>query len=316
MTAVRKAARVAVIVDTWDRERHRFARGRTDAGVASKVRGAMEISALDFLAIAAALAAAGLAMGFLAGLFGIGGGGIAAPVLYEVFGFLDVDPAVRMHLALGTSLTVMIPTTIRSFLAYRARGSVDMDAWRRLAPGVVVGVVLGALIASVSSGTALKWVWIAFSFTMAAKLWFGRDSWRLGDVLPPRPVIEIWGLITGILSTLLSIGGGASITMMLTLYGRSIQTAVGTAAGVGPLIAIPGAIGFLWAGWGEPMPLPFTIGYVSLIGAAALIPTSVLAAPWGVRVAHGISRRKLEIGFGLLLATMGTRFLVSVVAGV
>ncbi len=290
--------------------------GRTGAGVAGKVRGAMEISVLDFVAIAAALAAAGLAMGFLAGLFGIGGGGIAAPVLYEVFGFLHVDPAVRMHLALGTSLTVMIPTTIRSFLAYRARGSVDMDAWRRLAPGVVAGVVLGALIASASSGTALKWVWITFSFTMAAKLWFGRDSWRLGDVLPPRPVIEIWGLVTGIVSTLLSIGGGASITMMLTLYGRPIQTAVGTAAGVGLLIAIPGAIGFIWAGWGHPVPLPLTLGYVSLIAAAALIPTSVLAAPWGVRVAHGISRRKLEIGFGLLLATMGGRFLLSVVAGI
>jgi uncharacterized protein len=272
----------------------------------------MEISVLDLLAIAAALAAAGLAMGFLVGLFGIGGGGIAAPVLYEVFAFLGADPAVRMHLALGTSLAVMIPTTIRSFLAHRARGGVDMDAWRRLAPGVVVGVALGAVIASVSSGTALKWVWIVFSFSMASKLWFGRDTWRLGDKLPPRPLVELWGLITGTVSTLLSIGGGAFITMMLTLYGRSIQTAVGTAAGVGPLIAIPGAIGFIWAGWGDAVPLPWTLGYVSLIGAAALIPTGVLAAPWGVRVAHGISRRKLEIGFGLLLATMGVRFLLSI----
>ena len=272
----------------------------------------MEIAISDLLLVATALAAAGLAMGFLVGLFGIGGGGIAAPVLYEVFAFLGVDPAIRMHLALGTSLAVMIPTSIRSFIAHRTHGGVDMDAWRRLAPGVVAGVVLGALIASVSSGAALKWVWIAFSFSMAAKLWFGRNTWRLGAALPPRPMVELWGLFTGTLSTLLSIGGGAIITMMLTLYGRSIQTAVGTAAGVGPLIAIPGAIGFIWAGWGVPVPLPFTVGYVSLIGAAALIPTGVLAAPWGVRVAHGISRRKLEIGFGLLLATMGARFLLSV----
>jgi uncharacterized membrane protein YfcA len=114
---------------------------------------------------------------------------------------------------------------------------------------------------------------------------------------------------------MLSIGGGASITMMMTLYGRSIQTAVGTAAGVGPLIALPGAIGFVWAGWGVPVPLPLTVGYVSLIAAAALIPTGVLAAPWGVRAAHGISRRKLEIGFGCLLALMGARFLVSVLGG-
>lgn len=266
----------------------------------------------DVMLIAAALAVAGLAMGFLAGLFGIGGGGIAAPVLYEVFSILGIDPAVRMHLALGTSLAVMIPTSVRSFQAHRARDGVDMEAWRRLCPGVVVGVVIGAAIASVSSGTALKWVWIAFSFSMAAKLWFGKDTWRLGEQLPPKPVVELWGAVTGVISTLLSIGGGASITMLMTFYGRSIQTAVGTAAGVGPLIALPGALGFVWAGWGVPIPLPMTLGYVSLITAAALIPTSVLAAPWGVRVAHGISRRKLEIGFGLLLATMGTRFLVSV----
>ncbi|MEO8651874.1 MAG: sulfite exporter TauE/SafE family protein [Hyphomicrobiaceae bacterium] len=272
----------------------------------------MEIANSDLLWIALALAAAGLAMGFLAGLFGIGGGGIAAPVLYEVFSFLGVDPSIRMHLALGTSLAVMIPTSLRSFQAHRARGSVDMEAWRRLSGGVIAGVIVGAAIVSVASGVALKWVWIAFSFAMAAKLWFGRDSWRLSDVLPPKPVIELWGLFTGMISTMLSIGGGAAITMLMTLYGRSIQTAVGTAAGVGSLIALPGAIGFIWAGWGVPVPLPLTVGYVSLIGAAALIPTSVLAAPWGVRAAHGISRRKLEIAFGCLLAVMGGRFLVSV----
>lgn len=274
--------------------------------------GAVEIAGSELLWIALALASAGLAMGFLSGLFGIGGGGIAAPVLYEVFSFLHVDPAIRMHLALGTSLAVMIPTSLRSFQAHRARGSVDMEAWRRLCGGVVAGVVIGAAIVSVASGVALKWVWIAFSFVMASKLWFGRASWRLGDVLPPKPIIELWGLATGMISTMLSIGGGAAITMLMTLYGRSIQTAVGTAAGVGPMIAVPGAIGYLWAGWGVPVPLPYTVGYISLIGAAALIPTSVLAAPWGVRVAHGISRRKLEIGFGCLLAVMGGRFLLSI----
>ena len=275
----------------------------------------MDIAIVDLIWIALALAAAGVAMGFLAGLFGIGGGGIAAPVLYEVFSFLGVQPAVRMHLALGTALAVMIPTSWRSFQAHRARGSVDMEAWRRLIIGVLVGVVIGAGIVSVASGVVLKWVWIAFSFSMAAKLWFGKDTWRLGDTLPPKPLLELWGTITGMVSTMLSIGGGAFITMMLTLYGRSIQTAVGTAAGVGPLIALPGAIGFVWAGWGVPIPLPLTLGYVSLIGAAALIPTSVMAPTWGVRRAHGISRRKLEIGFGCLLATMGARFLVSVLGG-
>jgi uncharacterized membrane protein YfcA len=277
--------------------------------------GILEIAIWDVLWIALALAAAGLAMGFLAGLFGIGGGGIAAPVLYEAFALLGVDPSVRMHLALGTAMVVMIPTTWRSFQAHRSRGSVDLEAWRRLGLGVIAGVVIGAGIVSVASGVALKWVWIAFSFGMAMKLWFGKDSWRLGDGLPRKPMLELWGVVTGMVSTTLSIGGGAFITMMMTLYGRSIQTAVGTAAGMGPVIAIPGAIGFVWAGWGVPIPLPLTVGYVSLLGAAALIPTSVLAAPWGVRIAHGISRRKLEIGFGCLLATMGGRFLLTLLSG-
>src|SRR5690606_40950804 len=108
--------------------------------MADNGRGGVEISVLELLGIAAALAAAGVAMGFLVGLFGIGGGGIAAPALYEVFSFLGIDPAIRMHLALGTSLAVMIPTSFRSFQAHRVRGGVDMEAWRRLSVGVVIGV--------------------------------------------------------------------------------------------------------------------------------------------------------------------------------
>lgn len=263
--------------------------------------------------LAAALIFAGLAMGFLAGFLGIGGGGIAAPVLYEVFGILGVAPSVRMHMAVGTSLAVMIPTTLRSFMAHRARGSVDMIAWRRLGIGVVIGVALGSLIASVVEGIALKWVWVTFAFVMATRLWFGKESWRLGSELPGKLLVEAWGVLTGILSTLLSVGGAAFITLLLTLYGRTIQTAVGTAAGMGPLIAIPGTIGFIWAGWGSTETLPFSLGYVSLLAAAALIPTGVLAAPWGVKLAHGVSRRTLEIAFGCVLALIGTRFLASIV---
>lgn len=274
---------------------------------------ALGVPVSELILLGAALIVAGLAMGFLAGLFGIGGGGIAAPVLFEVFGALGVPPDVRMHMAVGTALAVMIPTTTRSFLAHRARGSVDMHAWRRLGIGVVIGVGVGSVIASIASGMTLKWIWVGFSFVMALRLWFGKETWRLGDELPPSPFVEAWGVLTGTLSTLLSIGGAAFVTLLLTLYGRTIQTAVGTAAGMGPLIAIPGTIGFIWAGWGHPDTLPMSVGYVSLIGAAALIPTGVLAAPWGVRVAHGISRRTLEIGFGCLLAVVGARFLASIV---
>ena len=253
----------------------------------------------------------GLVTGFLAGLLGIGGGGIVAPVLYEVFGILGIDPALRMHMAVGTSLAVMVPTTLRSFAAHKQRGGVDMAAFKRLAPPVLIGVVLGAAIASHAPGTVLKWIWVAFAIVMSIKLAFGRDDWRLGDDLPRNPLVELFGVFVGVVSTLLSIGGGAFVTTMLTLYGRTIQRAVGTSAGIGTLIALPGAVGLAWAGWGEPGLPPFSLGYVSLIGAALMIPTSVFAAPYGARLAHGVSRRTLELAFAALLSTVGFRFLVS-----
>jgi uncharacterized membrane protein YfcA len=258
-----------------------------------------------------AVVAGGLLTGFLAGLLGIGGGGIVAPVLYEVFGILGIDPAVRMHMAVGTSLAVMVPTTLRSFAAHKQRGGVDMAAFRRLAPAVLVGVVLGAAIASHAPGAVLKAVWVTFAIVMSIKLAFGRDDWRLGDDLPPSWLVEAFGVFVGAVSTLLSIGGGAFVTTMLTLYGRTIQRAVGTSAGIGTLIAVPGAIGLAWAGWGEHGLPPLSIGYVNLIAAALMIPTSVYAAPYGARLAHGISRRSLELAFAALLSTVGLRFLVS-----
>jgi uncharacterized membrane protein YfcA len=258
-----------------------------------------------------AVVAGGLLTGFLAGLLGIGGGGIVAPVLYEVFGILGIDPAVRMHMAVGTSLAVMVPTTLRSFAAHQQRGGVDMAAFRRLAPAVLVGVILGAAIASHAPGAVLKAVWVTFAIVMSIKLAFGRDDWKLGDDLPPSWLVEAFGVFVGAVSTLLSIGGGAFVTTMLTLYGRTIQRAVGTSAGIGTLIAVPGAIGLAWAGWGEHGLPPLSIGYVNLIAAALMIPTSVYAAPYGARLAHGISRRSLELAFAALLSTVGLRFLVS-----
>jgi len=115
----------------------------------------------------------------------------------------------------------------------------------------------------------------------------------------------------GVVSTLMSIGGGVFITALMTFYGRPIQHAVATSSGFGPLISIPGALGFVWAGWHAAGLPPGSLGYVSLLGALIIIPTSVGAAPLGVRIAHGISRRKLELAFATFLLLVGVRFLVS-----
>jgi uncharacterized membrane protein YfcA len=271
------------------------------------------VSAGELAALTGALLAAGFATGFLAGLLGIGGGSILVPVLYEVFGSLGVAEAVRMHLAVGTSLAVIVPTSLRSFAGHRARGAVDMELVRSMALPVVAGVALGAVLARYSNQAVLKSIWVAAASLVSLKLFLGRQDWQLGEVIPGQPFRTIYGGFVGLLSTLMSIGGGVFITALMTFYGHPMQRAVGTSSAFGPIIAIPGALGFIWAGWHAAGLPPGSLGYVSLLGALLIIPTSVLAAPLGVRIAHGLSRRKLELAFATFLAVVALRFLFSLI---
>lgn len=259
----------------------------------------------------AVLVLAGAVAGFLAGLLGIGGGGVLVPVLYEIFRILGVDPEIHMHLTLGTTLAILAPTTVRSFYGHFAKGSVDMGLWRRFAPWVVFGVLAGVVTADLASGTALKWVWIVVSALVAAKLALGREDWQLSTAVPQAPWLEGAFFSFGWLSTLMSIGGGTFVVPYLTLYGRSILSAVASAASFGPLIAVPGVLGYIWAGWGAEADLPWTIGYVSLATALVVAPISVLAAPIGVRLAHGVKRRTLELSFAVFLAVVCLRFVTT-----
>lgn len=273
----------------------------------------IETPLADLLMMAAAVVASGIIMGFLSGFFGIGGGGVAVPILYELFRLAEVPDDVRMQVAVGTSLAIMIPTTWRSAAAHRTKGSLDVAVLRRLAAPLLAGVVVGVIVAGSAPADLMRIVWVLFAAVMCVKLVFGKETWRLGDDVPSGRGVEAYGVFVGFVSTLLSIGGGAFITMMLTLYGRPITQAIGTSAGVGPLIAIPAALGFVWAGWGASGLPPFSLGYVSLIGAALVIPASVFAAPFGVRAAHGLPRRTLELCFAAFLGLVGLRFFVALV---
>jgi uncharacterized protein len=270
----------------------------------------MTLGAGELAMLVAALLAAGLVAGFLAGLLGIGGGGVLVPVLYEAFGAIGVEPDVRMHMALGTTLAVIIATSLRSFAAHRAKGVADLALLKRVAPWVLAGVVAGTLTAEAASGTALKWVWAIAASVVALKMALGREDWRLGDHLPAFPWPQTGAVAIAYISTLMSIGGATFVVPALTLYGYAILPAVATASGVGPMIAIPGTLGYMWAGWGvEGLP-PYSLGYVSLIGAAIIIPVSVFAAPFGVRLAHAIPRRRLELAFAAFLAVVALKFFV------
>ena len=271
---------------------------------------AFTLSATALAALVAALLVAGLLTGFLSGLLGIGGGGILVPVLYQTYSALDIPFDIRMHVTLGTAIAVVAPTTYRSFRGHLARGTADVAVLKRLGPWMVAGVLLGILTMKASSTELLQWVWVAFGTTMGLKMALGREDWRLGNDLPLGLGAELFTVAVGFVSVLLSIAGAAFMVTFMTLYGRPLLQAVGTSAGFGPLIAIPGVIGYVWAGWGVPGTPPFSLGYVSLLGAAIIIPASFLAVPLGVRVAHGVPHRWVELAFATFLAVVVARFLV------
>jgi uncharacterized protein len=282
----------------------------------------MAIAGLDvaeLAELALMLVAVGAPAGFFAGLFGIGGGAVLVPVFYECFRLAGVPLEVRMPLCIGTSLAIIIPTSIRSFRAHHARGAVDMEILKSWWLPIVIGVVAGSVTARYAPERLFKIVFVMVAWSAAARLLLTRATWKFGDDLPQGPLMRIYGFFVGILSTLMGIGGGLFANLLMTFYGRPIHQAVATSSALAVLISIPGALGYVYAGWPAAarhpeivaLQLPFALGYVSLIGAVLVMPTSLLTAPLGVRAAHAMSKRALEMAFGLYLFIVGGRFVIS-----
>ena len=269
--------------------------------------------------LAIALLAAGAVTGILAGVFGVGGGAVIVPVLYELFTLLGVPEETRMPLCVGTSLAVIIPTSIRSFNAHRAKGMVDMSIVKIWAVPVVIGVLGGGVIARYAPADVFKAVFVVVAGLSAFRLLLGKDSWKLADDMPSNLVMRLYGLVIGVLSALMGIGGGQLSSLFMTFYGRPIHQAVATSSGLGVLISIPGAIGYIYAGWPKAAEFPevaalqppLALGYVSLIGFLLFVPTSIWTAPIGARLAHALPTRKLEILFGMFLGVVCLRFVLS-----
>jgi len=264
--------------------------------------------------LAAVIVAGGVVSGFLAGLFGIGGGAIIVPVLYEVFRVIGVPDEIRMQLCIGTSLAIIIPTTIRSFVAHRARGAVMPDVLRIWMVPMVVGVGLGSVLAAFAPQSVFKVAFIILAAIIAARLLFGGDRWRLGDELPGRAGMIAYGLGIGLAGSLMGVSGGSMSTMVLTLYGKPIHAAVGTAAGLGVPLTVAGTIGYVLAGLPhQALTPPLSLGFVSLIGVALMAPVSSWVAIFGVRAAHALPKRQLEIAFGVFLLLVSIRFVISLI---
>ena len=267
----------------------------------------------EIATLATALVAGGLLMGFLAGLLGIGGGGIVVPILYELFRIAGMSDSIRMQVCVATSLAIIVPTSIRSARSHWRHGAVDFLVIRRLGPWVAGGTVLGVLIASHAPSSFLKGVFVASTLFMAWRIAFGNGDAIAAEKLPGQPWDGLAGAGIGLLSTLIGIGGGVYITTYMRLFGWPIHKAVGTASGFGPIIAIPAVTGYIVEGWNVPVGVPFSLGFVSIAAAIVVAPLSVLAAPLGVKIAHKLSRRALEYVFIAFLLTVAARFIVSLV---
>lgn len=267
----------------------------------------------EVLTYAAAFGVAALIAGLLAGIFGIGGGAVLVPVLYQFLLLMEVDASVAMHVSIGTSLGIIIPTSLRSFTSHKKRGTVDLVHLKNWLVPIPVGVVLASVVAAYISGGGLRAIFAVIAFVVALRLLFNRDSWRLGEDLPSGIGNTICGVVFGFVSTLMGIGGGVLNNTYMTLFGRPMHQAVATSAGVGVLISIPGVIGYIWAGWGNEFLPPYSLGYVNVLAVLLVMPITVLVAPLGVKISHAMSKRALEFSFGLFLLVVSARFAATLI---
>ena len=266
----------------------------------------------EIAVLVAAILIAGVATGILAGLFGIGGGAIIVPVLYEVFRILGVPEEVRMQLCVGTSLAIIVPTTVRSYLTHNAKGNVIAGVLPVWTLPAIFGVVIGSVAAAYAPASLFKIAFAAFALFIGLKVLFAPERWSLGTGLPGRALMSLYGFINGLWSSLIGVSGGSISNLILMLYGKSIHQAVATSAGIGVPITIAGTIGYIVAGYSQHALLPpFSIGYVSLLGLVLMAPISAAVAPYGARLAHRLSKRRLEIAFGVFLLAVAARFAVS-----
>lgn len=256
-----------------------------------------------------ALAGAGLFAGFVGGLFGIGGGAVLVPALYYLFTVLGVDEAVRMHVAVGTSLSTIISTSWRSLDAHRKAGAVDFAVLKAWWPWIIAGAVIGSALAGVADTDALLIVFGAGLMLVALQMALGNPDWRIASDLPrgvPR-ALTAGGI--GVLSAMMGIGGGAFGVTVMTLCGRPIHQAVATASGFGAAIAVPGTIAYILTGWGVAGLPPWSLGYVNAPGFILLAALTALTAPLGARLAHRLPQKALKRVFAVLLALLGANML-------
>lgn len=263
----------------------------------------------EFGTLALGLVLSGVVGGLVAGMLGVGGGIVIVPILYHVLALLHVDESVRMHIATGTSLATIIPTSFSSVTAHNKKGAVDWDLLRHWAVPMFIGVIAGSFISGYARGQVLSFVFAAVALPVALQLAFVSDKRRLADHLPTGPGGLVLPFGIGGISTMMGIGGGTVGVPTMTLCGVPIHRAVGTASAFGAIISIPGTIGAIIAGWHATGLPPYSLGYVNLLGFVLIAPASYFMAPFGAQIAHSVDVKRLRILFAVFIGITAARML-------
>lgn len=261
------------------------------------------------------LLAIGAVAGVVAGLLGVGGGIVLVPAFYYTFVTLGYDSPMIMQICVATSLATIIFTSIRSVLSHHKKGAVDWNILKVWAPGIVIGAVLGVVIAKEINSDTLMLIFGVLGALIGLYFAFGRESWRLGAEMPIGIGRTLTSSTIGFLAVLMGIGGGSFGVPLMTLYGRPIHRAVATAAGFGVIIAVPSVIGFLMIGWDVTNKPPFTFGTVNIVAFVIVVSMTLLTAPLGVKLAHAMNPKPLRMVFAGFIMLMALNMLRKAIVG-
>jgi uncharacterized membrane protein YfcA len=272
----------------------------------------LDIDPLLAVRLAVFCLATGAVAGLLAGMLGVGGGIVVVPALYFVLGQIGVDEAVRMQVAVGTSLATIIPVSVLSAKAHRARGSVDEAVLKVWVAPALVGAIVGTAFATLAKGAVLAAVFGAVAIVVALQMMAKPGGFAIRDGMPGNFGSRTIALLIGGFSAVMGIGGGTLAVPVLSLFSYPIRLAVGTAATLGLFVAIPATAGMLAGGLlsGAPVP-PLSLGYFNLVAFATVLPAQLVFVNLGAKIAHAISQPALRRVFGGVLAVVGARMLMS-----
>lgn len=259
--------------------------------------------------------ATGVVSGIAAGLLGIGGGAVIVPALSSALLWMGFDSDVVQHVAVGTSLAIIIPTGIMSARAHHKRGALDIEVFKLWAPFIVAGTFIGGLMAGWYSGDVLRIVFAVMAFVIAANIVFSFQTKLMGHLHSSKPTHRGAAFVVGYLSSLMGIGGGSLTVPTLVAFGQTMHKAVGTSAAIGVAIALSGTLGFLISGWGVSDLPPLSIGYINIVALVLVGVMAAVCAPLGAALAHKLDQKTLKYVFAAFLVAVGLNMLWKVIAG-